>query len=192
MKIARLGFSLLSICLLAGCASTSKKTFGIPPKDMGYEIFAHARLYGKSGAHVEGEAWFAQDKTGVRIVAEVSHATPGLHGIHIHENGDCSAEDASSAGEHFNPTHLTHGASNPFKHHIGDLGNIKIDSKGNGTLNLFIPTTRLSPDFLDYKKLIGKSVILHAKQDDLKNQPSGNSGARIACGTIVSYRHATR
>ena len=192
MKTVKLVLSLLSICLVTGCASTPKTKFGVPPKNMGHELFAHARLHGKSGAHVEGEAWFGQDKAGVRIVVEVSHATPGLHGIHVHEYGDCSAEDASSAGEHFNPTHLTHGAPNPLKHHIGDLGNIKIDSKGNGTLNLFIPTTRLNPEFLDYKKLVGKSVILHAKEDDLKSQPSGNSGARIACGTIVSYQHAAK
>ncbi len=192
MKIAKLVSCLLSIYLFIGCASTPKTTFGMPPKDMGHEIFAHARFHGKSGAHVDGETWFAQDKNGVRIVVEVSHATPGLHGIHIHENGDCSAEDASSAGEHFNPTHLTHGAVNPLKSHVGDLGNIKIDSHGNGTLNLVIPTTSFNPEFLDYKKLIGKSVIMHAKEDDLKNQPSGNSGARIACGTIVSYKHATK
>lgn len=191
MKITQL-YNLLLLCLLAGCASTQKGTFGKPPKNMSHGLFGSARLHGKSGAHVQGEAWLGQDKTGVRIFVEVSHATPGLHGIHIHEYGDCSAEDASSAGEHFNPTHLNHGSPTPMKHHIGDLGNIKIDHNGKGKLNLSIPMARLNPEFLDYKKLIGKSIVIHAKEDDLKSQPAGNSGPRIACGAIVSYRHPAK
>src|SRR5580704_14064525 len=162
---------------IVGCRSTSSHKHMAHDMHKGLiegKVFAHASLEGKSDSHAHGKAWFAKNKKEVQVVVSVSDASPGLHGIHIHEKGDCSASDASSAGEHFNPTHLSHGAPNPLHHHIGDLGNIVIGQDGHGTLNLIIPASEYNPHFQDWTKIIGKSLVLHQNQDDLKSQPAGD------------------
>lgn len=153
------------------------------PKDG--EIFATADLTSKSGSKAEGKAWFIKDKNGIQIFIKVKDASPGSHGIHIHEKGDCSADDASSAGNHFNPAKLKHGSVNPAKHHMGDLGNISVGPDGTGVLYLRILESDFHPNFFDWSIIVGKSLILHSKADDLISQSSGKSGSRIACGVIT-------
>jgi Cu-Zn family superoxide dismutase len=144
------------------------------------EVFATAQIQARSNSHVSGQAWFAKNKDGVQVVVIAKNLKPGLHGIHIHEKGDCSAPDASSAGEHYNPTHHEHGPSDPHAYHLGDLGNIEVDKNGHGVLNLGIPG-----DHQNWQDITNRSIIIHEKEDDLVSQPSGNSGARIGCGVIV-------
>lgn len=105
----------------------------------------------------------------------------GAHGIHVHEVGDCSAADASSAGNHFNPTAQQHGDRNGNERHAGDLGNVQADAAGDVATVIEIPDLSIRGDL---NGVIGRSVIVHAEPDDLKGQPAGNSGARIACGVI--------
>lgn len=150
------------------------------------EVFASVHLASKSGSKAQGQAWFKKNADGVHVIVSVINASPGPHGIHIHEIGDCSAADASSAGPHYNPTHLVHGDPNPQKHHIGDLGNIYIDSDGKGTLDFVIPSAHFNPDYTDWRSIIGRSLVLHSKADDLNTQPAGDSGDRIACGVITA------
>lgn len=171
---------------LIGCRTTPPESeVSTMPKDIAAgQVIASAILEAKSGSKVSGKAWFTLGEDGVQIVVAVKNVTPGSHGIHIHEKGDCSAEDASSAGDHYNPTKVIHGAPDPLKHHVGDFGNIEIDQDGNGALTLIIPRNHFHPDFPDWKDIVGKSVVLHSKPDDLKTQPSGDSGERIACGVI--------
>ena len=120
------------------------------------------------------------DTITVRI--ELSGLAPrSIHGLHVHEVGDCSAADASSAGGHFNPAGQKHGDRTGAERHAGDLGNVEADTAGNVATTVEIPA--LSVD-RDVKDLAGRSVIVHAQADDLKGQPAGNSGARIACGVI--------
>lgn len=103
------------------------------------------------------------------------------HGIHIHENGVCRAPDYKSAGSHFSPEEMKHGDPEHKKHHLGDLGNITADNKGVATKDILID----SPQFkVEVQSLVDRSVILHSGADDLKTQPSGDSGARMACGVI--------
>lgn len=149
------------------------------------EVFAVATFEPKSGSKAEGRAWFTKSENGFHVVVKVSNVSAGPHGIHIHEKGDCSSADASSAGGHFNPTHLAHGTPNPRVHHVGDLGNIIIKEDGTGMLDLVIPTESFHKGFPDWTHIIGKSLVLHAKADDLVSQPAGNSGERIACGIIT-------
>lgn len=182
-------FSIMPIISLIGCQTIGVNDNGAKnlasKSDEGVEqAFATAVLEPKSGSKAHGTAWFKKIKDGLQIIVAINNVEPGLHGIHIHEKGDCSAADASSAGEHFNPAHLSHGSPNPLMFHAGDLGNINIDTNGHGTLNLVIPTTNFHPDFLDWSGIIGKSLVLHSKADDLVSQPSGDSGSRIACGVI--------
>jgi superoxide dismutase, Cu-Zn family len=138
-------------------------------------------LYPASGSTVSGTVTFTKTDKGMAVVANITGLTPGKHGFHIHEFGDCSAPDATSAGGHFNPAMQKHGGPMDMEHHEGDLGNITADEKG--VAHLEITDKLLSFDGI--YSIIGRGVIIHAKEDDLVSQPVGNAGARVACGTIA-------
>lgn len=140
---------------------------------------ARAELEPKSGSQVSGVIAFMKVGDEVQVLGSIQHLTPGKHGFHIHDKGDCSAPDAASAGAHFNPTQQHHGGPNTAERHAGDLGNIEADASGTAQVNW---KGRLSLSGKD--SIIGKSVVVHEKEDDLKTDPAGNSGARIACGVI--------
>ena len=131
-----------------------------------------------------GEVTFTQEADGVRVSGSFSGVAfkPGdtKHGFHIHEKGDCSAPDGSSAGGHFNPAGKPHGAPDAADRHAGDLGNFEVDAYNNGRINYLDKTISLSGP----NSIIGKGVIIHEKADDFKTQPTGNAGARLACGVI--------
>lgn len=131
---------------------------------------------------VKGTVRFTAAPKGVLVRAQVTGLTPNQkHGFHIHEKGDLSAADLSSAGGHFNPTGHGHGGTDTEERHGGDLGNLTADASGKATYEETIPGISID----DPKTgIIGKSVIVHEKPDDLKSDPSGNSGARIAGGVI--------
>lgn len=142
---------------------------------------AKAQLEPKSNSKVTGTVTFTKAGDEVQVVADVQNLTAGSHGFHIHEKGDCSAPDAASAGAHFNPTQKHHGGPDTAERHSGDLGNLMADFGGKAHLDW---KGKLSLTGAD--SIIGKSVVVHEKADDLKTDPSGNSGARIACGAIVA------
>jgi Cu-Zn family superoxide dismutase len=139
-----------------------------------------ANLSPSSGSKVTGTVTFTSEADGAKIVVDITGLTPGKHGLHIHEKGDCSAPDASSAGGHFNPTHSHHGGPATAQRHAGDFGNIEADASGKVHVELKDKELRLS----GANSIVGKSVVVHEKEDDLKTDPSGNSGARVACGVI--------
>ena len=144
-------------------------------------IKATAKLEPKSGSNVTGTVTFTKSGDEVQVVAEIQNLKAGKHGFHIHEKGDCSAPDAASAGGHFNPTNRHHGGPVTTEHHTGDLGNIDADASGKVH---FEWKGKMSLSGAD--SIIGKSVVVHEKEDDLKTDPAGNSGARIACGVITA------
>jgi Cu-Zn family superoxide dismutase len=141
---------------------------------------AIAVLHPTKGSSVSGVVKFSVVDNGVRVIADVTGLAPGKHGFHIHEYGDCSALDGSSAGGHFNPTGMPHSMPSSDKRHVGDLGNIVADS--TGTAHMDYVDTMIS--FSGSNSVIGRGVIVHEKEDDLKTQPTGNAGARLACGVI--------
>lgn len=132
------------------------------------------------GSKVSGTVTFAKVADGVRVVADVEGLSKGKHGIHIHEFGDCSSSDGNSAGAHFNPHSKSHGAPDEDNRHAGDMGNIDVADDGKGRLEYVDKTISLEGD----ESVLGKSVIVHASEDDLKTQPTGNAGGRLACGVI--------
>ena len=132
------------------------------------------------GNKVSGIVRFQEVSTGVRVVADIAGLTPGKHGFHIHEYGDCSADDATSAGGHFNPDKMPHSSPASMERHAGDLGNIEADSNGNAHLDYIDAKISLT----GARSIIGRSVVVHEKEDDLKTQPTGAAGARVACGVI--------
>lgn len=126
---------------------------------------------------VTGTVTFSQTEEGVRVVGTFSGLEQGLHGFHIHQYGDCSAEDGSSAGGHFSPEGNEHGSPNQDNRHMGDMGNLAVDEDGIGTIEYTDETIVISD-------IIGRGIIIHAGEDDMMSQPSGAAGSRIACGVI--------
>jgi superoxide dismutase, Cu-Zn family len=141
---------------------------------------AIAVLHPTRGNHVTGTVTFTEVPDGVRVQANITGLTPGKHGFHVHEFGDCSAPDGTSAGGHFNPTHETHGAPDSSHRHVGDMGNLEADRSGMAKLDYVDHDMALKGE----KSVIGHAVIVHEKADDLKSQPTGNAGGRVACGVI--------
>ena len=144
---------------------------------------ATAKLEAKSNSKVSGTVTFTKSGDDVEVTGDIQGLTPGTHGFHIHDKGDCSAADAVSAGPHFNPTHQHHGGPATAERHAGDLGNIEADKSGTAHVQW---KGKLSLSGAD--SIIGKSVVVHEKADDLKSDPAGNSGARIACGVIEAAK----
>jgi Cu-Zn family superoxide dismutase len=140
---------------------------------------ATCKLESKSGSQVTGTVTFMKMRDQVHVTADITGLKPGKHGFHIHEKGDCSAPDAASAGAHFNPSQHKHGGPETAERHEGDLGNIETDASGKTHFSWMGKLSLSGPN-----SIIGKSVVVHEKEDDLKTDPSGNSGARVACGAI--------
>jgi superoxide dismutase, Cu-Zn family len=135
----------------------------------------------KSGSQLAGTATLTETPAGVRVLASLENVPPGEHGAHVHEKGDCSAPDGSSAGEHFNPTAHPHGLPQTGQRHLGDLGNVSIGGDGTGTIDIVASGANLEPN--DPNSFLGKAIIVHEKKDD-GSQPSGNAGGRIGCTVI--------
>ncbi|MEJ2077368.1 MAG: superoxide dismutase family protein [Acidobacteriota bacterium] len=178
--------TILAVTILSGCTGTSSEQSQKQPTSLGNEAppvtEAVAELQPTEGNSVKGEVHFTQTDSGVEVTARITGLTPGKHGFHIHENGDCSAPDGSSAGGHFNPTGVDHGAPTAEVHHVGDLGNLEAGEDG-------VATYDETYDFLSLKEgaqnsILGRGVIVHAQPDDLTSQPTGAAGARVACGVI--------
>ena len=141
---------------------------------------AVAALSPTKGSSVSGTVTFTQVNGGVRIVADVTGLTPGEHAFHIHEFGDCSAPDATSAGGHFNPRHMQHGAPDASVRHAGDFGNLEANGAGKAHYDRVDKIISLN----GAESIVGHGVIVHEKVDDFITQPTGNAGARVACGII--------
>jgi superoxide dismutase, Cu-Zn family len=166
------------ICLVVSLYTARAQT---PAEKPSAPLKAVAVLHPTASSKVSGTVTFTEEADGVRVQAEIIGLTPGNHGFHIHEFGDCSAADASSAGAHFNPTNNPHAGPDAAERHVGDMGNVEADASGKATLEYVDHQISLTND---QRSAIGRSVVVHAKADDLKSQPSGDSGARVACGVI--------
>ncbi len=168
MKIA-LGIAIGTLVLAACAGMTAGPT-------------ATAKLEPRSGSNVSGNVTFTQVGERVRIQGVVNGHTAGLKGWHIHEKGDCSDPKAQSAGGHFNPRGHKHGGPSDSMRHAGDTGNLIVSERGSATIDLTIDGISVSKDKPD--GIIGRALIIHADQDDLKTDPTGNAGGRVACGVI--------
>jgi Cu-Zn family superoxide dismutase len=180
-------FLLGLVALLAGCAgggedaaggADAAKASADPVKK------AIAWLNPRSGSDMGGSAIFIRDPDG-RISLQISleQAPPGIHAVHIHEFGDCTADDGSSAGGHWNPSGEDHGQWGTAPHHLGDLGNVEVGEDGTGSLE--IVTDHWAMGGGSDNDILGKGMIVHAVQDDFTTQPTGAAGGRIGCGVIM-------
>jgi Cu-Zn family superoxide dismutase len=162
----------------------AQNTAAVAAAEVGKEAVADIHGAGDTHDKINGKATFVQESTGVKIIVDVDGLAPGKHGIHIHEKPDLSDPKLISAGGHFNPDGPSHKHAGPTdsERHAGDLGNIEVDDKGHGHLEI-------SDDALTIegpRGVVGHSIIIHEKVDDLKTQqPPGNAGGRVAGGVIV-------
>ena len=144
---------------------------------------AHAIINSSNDSGVTGMAVFTQNGDYITLTVEIQDATPGLHAVHIHANGDCSAPDGTSAGGHWNPTDVAHGKWGVGEFHLGDIGNSTVGEDGTGSITLTTDLWEIGTGSdID---VVGKGIIVHAGADDFTSQPSGAAGARIGCGVIV-------
>ena len=162
--------------LAAGCAEMES----MEPKSMAPT--ATAKLEPRSGSKVQGTLTFTQIGDVVRVTGEITGHTKGPKGYHIHEKGDCSAADAMSTGGHFNPHKSKHGGPYDPVKHAGDMGNIVFNDAGVAKVNFTVGDISVSKDAPN--GIIGRAFIVHAAADDLKTDPTGNAGGRVACGVI--------
>ena len=172
-------FWLVALMSLAGCAS-------LCPMSWCAKARAVATLHSTSpDATVGGTVQFAETSHGLRITVHVEHAAPGMHGFHIHEGNSCD-DMAKAAGGHYNPAGMRHGylpKEGLLQVHAGDFGNIAVGKNGRGSRSFTMPGLTLVGGTYP---VVGRAVVLHAKQDDLASQPAGNAGERIACGIIAA------
>jgi Cu-Zn family superoxide dismutase len=188
---------LATAALLAACGQkkdesppTTDTATGTPstppvaePSPMAAPAGATAVLAATQGNTAAGSLALSSDGSAVRISGSLSGLKPnGEFGFHIHEKGDCSAPDASSAGGHFNPTSAQHGDPQGETHHAGDMLNAKSDAQGVAQVDATATNVTLGSG--QPNDIVGKAIVLHEKADDYKSQPAGDSGARIACGVI--------
>lgn len=172
---------------LAGCkkASTTAPTtpHDEPAHDLPAAKHATATIAAASGSQVGGTIELVEVAGGVTLTANLTGLTPGEHGFHIHEHGDCSAPDATSAGGHWNPAGQPHGAPDAAAHHMGDAGNLTAGADGAVTQTITLQGVTLGDGDAS---AIGKGFIIHEKVDDFTTQPTGNAGARVGCGVITA------
>lgn len=177
--------------MLSSCTSGNKENQGADDTEEAAEeqqgereATAMATMEPASGSQVTGEANFRKEANGrVRFELAVENLSPGEHAVHLHEKGDCSAEDASSAGGHWNPTMKPHGKRGEgSSYHKGDVGNMTVGNDGKGKLSLTVEGWSIGG--ADSTNVVGKSVIIHEKADDFTTQPTGNAGGRLSCGVI--------
>ncbi len=171
-------FTLLLITtILTACTSTEEveieKTHDGPKVEK-----AIASLTGLGDNDVNGIVTFEQTSDGVKVDAKINGLTSSKHGFHIHQYGDCTSTDGTSAGGHFNPNDMNHSSPEAMERHMGDMGNLQ------GAGENAVSTISYTDKTISISQILGRGVIVHAGTDDLTSQPSGAAGPRISCGVI--------
>jgi superoxide dismutase, Cu-Zn family len=161
--------------MLAGCAT------GMEDRA---PLSGEATLKDKDGKQV-GQATLIQTPEGVRIAVSGFRLPPGVHGLHIHAVGVCQPPEFNSAGAHFNPAGKKHGLQSPDGPHAGDLPNLTANAIGEGGVDVVNKLVTLGPGPNSLFGENGTTIIIHAGPDDMKTDPTGNSGGRIACGVVT-------
>ncbi len=181
-----LGISVLLVAL--GGAALAGDAPGAAPEPAAAKPVARdvtratAPIHPASGSTTRGTAIFIREGESVTLQISLEGAPPGDHAVHLHETGDCSAPDATSAGAHWNPGGHNHGRWGTAPFHLGDIGNITVDQDGRGSL--LLTTEAWSVGSGAENDVLGRAVIVHAAADDFTTQPTGAAGGRIGCGVI--------
>jgi Cu-Zn family superoxide dismutase len=173
---------LAAVVGLAACKKTEPAASTAPAAEAGI-VSAETSLKATEGNNAKGDIKFVSADGGVKISGTLEGLKPGgVNAFHVHEKGDCSAADASSAGGHLNPDGKPHGNMSAGDHHAGDMPNVTADADGKATVEVTVPGLEIGTG--GAKDVIGKALVVHADADDYSSQPAGNAGGRIACGVI--------
>jgi len=179
---------MLSACcvfmlvLTIGCSSGEGQDAGAAAEQVREVKKSLAWINATEGNEFQGSAIFIKSGEQIDLQIQIDPGPPGVHAVHIHENGDCSAADGTSAGGHWNPGGHDHGKWGTEPFHLGDIGNVTIGEDGTGSLAL--TTDRWTMGSGAENDILEKAVIVHAVEDDFESQPTGNAGGRIGCGVI--------
>lgn len=191
MRLVPYSVAFAAALALVGCAGTGEHRTGSPvaattgasASGASSVAGATANVTAASGSLVSGQLKLMPMGDGVHVTGEIGGLAPNsTHAFHIHEKGDCSAADASSAGGHFNPAGQPHGRASAPKHHAGDSDNLVADAQGVAKVDAHFSGVVLGGGAGN--DAVGKAVVVHADPDDYRSQPAGNAGSRIACGVI--------
>lgn len=185
MRSSHIALVAVATLGLAACGSTSPTRPAPPPPGplVSTAKLAEANLAPASASLVSGRLALVPYAQGVHITGVIGGLQPlQTAAFHVHERGDCSAVDASSAGAHFNPTLQPHGRSSAGIHHLGDMDNLRADAQGRVNVDVHLPAVTLGGGAAT--DIAGRALVVHANADDYRSQPAGNAGARIACGVI--------
>ena len=173
------------LVILPACGSKEEAPAPAPEPEVvvveAAPLAAVAILKARADSEASGTITFTETDDGVEVIADIARISPGLHGIHLHAIGDCSAEDFTSTGGHFNPTDAPHGGPMDSVRHAGDFGNIEIGEDGTGRLKLVTDMLTVADG---PNTVVGRAVILHEGEDDLVSQPTGAAGSRLGCGIV--------
>ena len=181
MRIALM--AVATAIFLTACGTTPEPVTSAPPAQSTAKQ-AVANLASASGSLVSGKVTVMPMTGGVHLTGTVGGLPANsTHGFHIHEKGDCSAADASSAGPHFNPSAAQHGKAESGAHHAGDMDNVVANAEGVVNLNVHVSGVTLGGGASN--DIAGRALVVHAAPDDYTSQPAGNAGARVACGVIT-------
>ncbi|TDN83040.1 Cu-Zn family superoxide dismutase [Salegentibacter sp. 24] len=194
MKRISLSLVFCASLLIIGCKNENKEneTETITETEMESEMEEQKEeikkvvvpLESKSGSQLDGEVIFTEENGEVTMEATITGLAEGKHAIHIHQEADCSAEDGSSAGGHWNPTNEKHGKwGDPEGYHKGDIGNFEVGADGVGTISMTTDQWCIGCED-ENKNILGKAIIVHDGVDDYTSQPSGAAGTRVGCGVI--------
>ncbi len=180
MRIALL--AIATTLFLSACGTTPEPKAEAPAQSSARQ--AVVNLASASGSLVSGKVTVMPMAGGVHLTGTVGGLPPNsTHGFHIHEKGDCSAADASSAGPHFNPAAAPHGKAESGAHHAGDMDNVVSNAEGVVHLDVHVNGVTLGGGAAN--DIAGRALVVHAAPDDYTSQPAGNAGARVACGVIT-------
>ena len=185
MRIASM--AVATAIFLTACGTTPEPVATVPPAQSTARQ-AVANLASASGSLVSGKVVAVPMASGgVHLTGTVGGLPANsTHGFHIHEKGDCSAADASSAGPHFNPSAAPHGKAESGAHHAGDMDNLQADAKGVANVDVHLRGVTLGGGAAN--DVAGRALVVHASADDYRSQPAGNAGARVACAVIRVVR----
>ena len=181
---ARLFAPIALLLLAAGCGGgdeASDQNVAIDAPDAAIQPIEAALKAGDGAAR--GRTVLSEEPSGVMVSVDAAGLEPGAHGLHLHMTGTCDGPDFKSAGAHWNPTGRQHGRDNPQGSHLGDLANLAVGDDGKGSAKFLVSGARLSGEggLIDAD---GAALVIHAKPDDYKTDPSGDSGDRVACAAF--------
>lgn len=173
---------IIAASLAVGCVQQQDENANQEPQQTQGENFSEAVavIHPTEGNEAAGTVTFENVEDGVRVQGEFEGLSTGMHGFHIHQYGDCSADDGTSAGGHYNPTNNEHGAPDDENRHMGDMGNLEVNADSSATIDYVDSKIQLNGS----SSIIGRGVVIHGGEDDLTSQPSGDAGPRVGCGVV--------